>query len=64
MAWEMEEPAMRVVKSLWHEGSQRLPAEVIKLTNGTAAIVLDIDGVDYILTMDLLPVQRERPPTN
>lgn len=62
--WKMQGPAMKVAEQLWQEGSQRLPAEVLKLNDDTAGIVVDVDGVDYILTMTRVPKQRPRPINN
>lgn len=62
--WTMQAPAMRVAEQLWQEGSQRLPAEVMRLDDLTAAIVVDVDGVDYVLTMARVPAQRPRPASN
>lgn len=59
--WELEAPALRVVDCLWAVGQQRLPSEIIKLDDGSAAIVVDVDGVDYILVMQRMPRQRPRP---
>ena len=55
----MEEPAKVVADRLAHE-TQELPAEILKLDDVTAAIVIDVDGVDYILTMQRVPEQRPR----
>ena len=62
--WTMQEPAMKVAAKLWQEGSQRLPAEVMRIDDATAAIVVDVDGIDYILTMAKVPAQRPRPTSN
>lgn len=62
--WTMEEPALKVAKQLWQDGSQRLPAEVLRLDDATAAIIVDVDGVDYVLTMTKVPAQRPRPSNN
>lgn len=62
--WTMEAPAKKVAEQLWKEGAQRLPAEVLKLDDATAAIIVDVDGVDYVLTMTRVPAQRPRPSNN
>jgi hypothetical protein len=62
--WTMEAPAKKVAEQLWKEGSQRLPAEVMKLNDATAAIIVDVDGIDYVLTMTKVPKQRPRPTSN
>lgn len=64
MTWKMKEPAMAVADALWSKSDNRLPNEVLKLADDTAAIVVDIDGVDYIMTMQVIPKQRPRPITN
>ena len=62
--WQLETPAKKVAEQLWSEGSQRLPAEVLRLNDETAAIIVDVDGVDYVLTMARVPKQRPRPVSN
>jgi hypothetical protein len=62
--WTMEGPATKVAEQLWQEGSQLLPAEVLRIDDATAAIVVDVEGVDYILTMTRVPAQRVRPTQN
>ena len=61
MAWEMEAPAVKLAEKLWAEGEQKLAPEVLRLAADTAGIVVDIDGVDYMLTMTRVPKQRPRP---
>lgn len=63
MGWNMEAPAMHVAERL-SNAADRLPTEVLKLDDATAAIVVDVDGVDYILTMARVPQQRARPTNN
>ena len=58
--WMMEKPAKAVAEMLWASGTQEHPAEIMKMDDATAAIVVDVDGVDYILTMMPLPNQRAR----
>jgi hypothetical protein len=57
--WALERPAILVAERLTTEGHQ-LPPEVLRLDDNTAAIVVEVDGVDYILTMARVPVQRAR----
>ena len=57
--WAMERPAVAVAERLTLDGHQ-LPPEVMRLDDNTAAIVVEVDGVDYILTMTRVPVQRAR----
>lgn len=56
--WEMKKPAMKICDRL---GPSTLPHEILKLENETAALIVDIDGVDYILTLQRVPRQRPRP---
>lgn len=60
MPWKMEIPALKVAERLSTAGSQGLPAEVSRLDDDTAAVVVDMDGVDYILTLQVVPKQRPR----
>jgi hypothetical protein len=62
--WTMQGPAMKVAERLWSDGAQRLPAEVRRIDDQTAAIVVDVDGIDYVLTMSRVPAQRPRPTSN
>jgi hypothetical protein len=57
--WAMEEPA-KTLAALVSDESHELPTEILKLDDETAAIIIEIDGVDYILTMTRVPVQRTR----
>lgn len=59
MDWEMEKPAMAICDRLGP--SSTFPHEILKLEEETAALILDIDGVDYILTLQRAPKQRPRP---
>lgn len=58
--WTMEAPALRVAERMTDEAHQ-LPPEVLRINDDTAAIVVEVDGVDYILTMARVPAQRARP---
>lgn len=58
--WTMEEPA-KTVAAMLATGMEELPIEIMRLDDSTAAIVIEIDGVDYILTMARVPAQRTRP---
>jgi hypothetical protein len=57
--WTMEEPA-KTVAAMLAEDSDQLPIEILRIDDESAAIVIEIDGVDYILTMARLPIQRGR----
>lgn len=62
--WKLKKPALAVADALWPQSDNRLPNEVLRIADDTAAIVVDIDGVDYIMTMQRLPKQRQRPSSN
>lgn len=61
--WAMEAPAVQIAERLTKDG-HKLPPEVLKINEDTAAIVVEVDGVDYILTMARVPIQRARAATN
>lgn len=61
--WKMEGPAQSLCDRLWPTSSQRLPQEILKLDDSTAGIIVDVDGVDYMLTMTQLPKQRTSETT-
>lgn len=54
-------PAMKVCALVNPQSEQKLPPEILVLDQEMVAIVVDIDGVDYILTMAKVPGQRPRP---
>jgi hypothetical protein len=54
-------PALRVTETLAPLSSGKLPQEVIVLDPDSVGIVVEVDGVDYILTMSKIPVQRAKP---
>ncbi len=58
--WALEEPAVRVAVRLTEE-THELPPEVLRIDEHIAAIVVEIDGVDYLLTLARIPKQRPRP---
>lgn len=57
--WDMEGPAVALCERLGDPAT--FPHEILKLENETAAIIVDLGGVDYILTMQRAPKQRPRP---
>ncbi len=61
--WKMERPARQLVDVLGPALSGKLPAEILRLDDDVAGLVVDLDGVDYMLTMTPLPKQRSRPAT-
>tara|TARA_R110002073_G_scaffold264098_1_gene427138 strand:+ start:186 stop:380 length:195 start_codon:yes stop_codon:yes gene_type:complete len=56
--------AVRVAELLAPLATGRLPQEVLHLDGETTAIVVEICGTDYVLSMSELPRQRPRPATN
>lgn len=58
--WTMEQPA-KTVAAMLATGMEELPMEILRIDDETAAIVIELDGVDYILTMGRVPAQRARP---
>lgn len=61
MEWNVKDPAIKASQKLDELGTGRIPGEVLKLSDDTAGIVCEIDGVDYILTIQRVPKQRPRP---
>lgn len=59
--WDDADAAIKLAQKLSDDGSQTLPVEVLRLNETTSAIVFELDGVDYILTMVRVPRQRPRP---
>ena len=57
-------PAEKIADMLRPLSSGKLPQEVIVLDAQTVGIVVEIDGVDYILSMLRIPAQRPRPTPN
>jgi hypothetical protein len=52
-AWPMLKPALSLAGRLQC-------SEILKIDEATAALVLEHDGADYILTMTIAPRQRTR----
>jgi hypothetical protein len=59
--WKMLGPAKKVSAALSPLSDQRHGHEILRLDDASTGIVVDIDGIDYMLTMTALPKQRERP---
>ncbi|MGF6157816.1 hypothetical protein M2267_003075 [Ensifer sp. KUDG1] len=57
-------PALKVCDALRTQSEQKLAPEVLVLDSASVAIVTDIDGVDYVMTMTRVPKQRQRPEVN
>lgn len=60
---EIIEHAVKVAERLTTD-AHKLPPEVLRINADTAAIVIEVDGVDYILTMARVPLQRVRSRDN
>lgn len=58
--WGMLKPSLRLVEVIRAEEPQLSDPEVLKITEDTAAVVFELDGVDYIATVQVLPVQRPK----
>jgi hypothetical protein len=58
--WTIEEQAKTVAALLASEMDE-LPIQIMRLDEDTAAILMEIDRVDYVLTMTRVPQQRPRP---
>lgn len=56
--WEMEKPAIAICDRL---GPSAFPHEILKLEEATAALIVNIDGVDYVMTLQRAPKQRQLP---
>jgi hypothetical protein len=61
--WAVEDAA-KTVAALLSSEMQELPTEILNLDDDTAAIVVEVDGVDYILIMSRVPAQRPRMASN
>jgi hypothetical protein len=64
MKWNIEGPAVKVAELLASNDDLVLPIEVMRIDEDSAVIVVDLDGIDYVLTMQVVPKQRERPIVN
>jgi hypothetical protein len=53
--------ATKVCDALTPLASGKLPQEILVLNPDTVAIIAEIDGVDYVLSMHQVPQQRPRP---
>lgn len=58
--WTVLEPAKKISEALEAFSQGDLPHEILKIDSATAAIVFDIEGVDYIATIMRVPKQRSR----
>ena len=58
--WPMKDAALEAARRLAGD-DQPMPAEVLRIDQDITAIVVVIDGADYILTMRRIAHQRPRP---
>ncbi len=58
---ELLKTARKVADCLGSLSSKRLPAEVFRVNADCAAVVVDLEGTDHILTIGKVPFQRNRP---
>lgn len=54
-------PAMKIARLCAPLSSGRIPQEVLVLDAKTVAICVEVDGVDYIMSMVRVPRQRRKP---
>lgn len=55
--------AVKIAEALKPLGTGQLPQEIISLTDdgNLIGIVVEVEGIDFILTMQKVPQQRKRP---
>lgn len=56
-------PAMKIARLCAPLSSGRIPQEILVLDAKTVAICVEVDGVDYIMSMVRVPRQRVKPAT-
>lgn len=56
-------PAMKIAHLCAPLSSGRIPQEVLVLDANTVAICVEVDGVDYIMSMVRIRRQRVKPKT-
>ena len=54
-------PAMKIARLCAPLSSGRIPQEILVLDDKTVAICVEVDGVDYIMSMARVPRQRQKP---
>ena len=59
MKWTVKTPAIAVAERA-NDNETELAPEVLRLSEHAAAIVIEIEGVDYVLTLQRAPEQRAR----
>lgn len=62
--WPMLEQAKTVIERLRSLSDGKLPPEIMRLDDKTTSLVIDIEGIDYIFSMTVVPKQRPRPTSN
>ncbi len=62
--WEMKAPALRLAALIEAGADQELQPEILKLKPEIAALVVELDGVDYVLTLTRAPKPRPRALRN
>ncbi|WMT90129.1 hypothetical protein [Pelagibacterium sp. H642] len=60
----MIRPAERLCEAVHEIIPQSLDVEITPFSDGSVAVVLEIEGIDYQVTMMPLPSQRERKVIN
>lgn len=55
------DPAAKLCEVLQSRYPQQVDNEIMVLDAKSVAIVADLDGTDYVMTMMRLPRQRQRP---
>lgn len=56
-------PAMKIAHACASLSSGKVPQEVLVLDAKTVAICVEVDGVDYIMSVARVPRQRAKPAT-
>lgn len=56
-------PAMKIAHACAPLSSGKLLQEILVLDAKTVAICVEVDGVDYIMSMVRVPRQRQKPAT-
>ena len=56
--------AQIICERMLPETTRKLPHEILVLEHYAVAIVVDVNDVDYILTLARCPKQRQRPQEN
>ncbi|MHC8493405.1 hypothetical protein ACTU44_11930 [Thalassospira sp. SM2505] len=58
--------AVKISEVLYAASDQKMPHEIMCLDRdaGLWAIVFDIDGIDYLVSLSQVPSQRQRPEVN